>query len=697
MDMNIYFKKSLSGIISSALVLGVVGFGSTSAQAADRGVLNIDCDAADIASTSFTIAGAQVGDTFVIQNTGSTDNCVILPTLILIEETLAGNAGIAPGASSLTETPLQIDDSGTFVVESSGAGGAEFTEVLIDACSLGGLGIPESPWLVSNPRDLKLVGYSGFFDSFVFESCTLSGSYLQTANISGVDTSEDESWLVEGTFTGSYDGDHYSITYDSGGVSASYAGRNAVFEVLGVGGEIKRLSLTGHIKSSTTRNASLVEVLAGGLISEVKSSVFLDVSDSDAIIGGLVGEAGDVADTDQRIQYSSYTGRIYWEDDTTNSEGPTIGGLVGIVRDDGVTEIRDSYSRATISYNSGSLDADPEAAIYAGGLVGSDGDNELADEDLDGNGGDREHSPSGLTILRSYFAGSFSNTCLGTPSECRIDIPSHVFTGGLIGVSSDLNNTGDIIASAFWLSSSVSNAVGQIVDGGDQPNGYSVEALPEVPGSLPEAPGLSTSFLTTLSTYQSEEGAEPGLPSAESDLLVANSALGDLSEQDYRWAIEAGSVGTFVPSSYSNESEFSSRELFTDTTVPQSYRVRGAGDLLVHGGADSEIVTGYPSLGRVWEICTNENNGFPVLVWEERTCSGGGSAAGGNPGGLSDAEYAEFLRSGLTLEQFLARRLAATGAPAEALGQGLIVAALLAAAGLGLILGRRRLRSGNSL
>jgi hypothetical protein len=187
------------------------------------------------------------------------------------------------------------------------------------------------------------------------------------------------------------------------------------------------------------------------------------------------------------------------------------------------------------------------------------------------------------------------------------------------------------------------------------------------------------------------------LPSAESDLLVANSALGDLSEQDYRWAIEAGSVGTFVPSSYSNESEFSSRELFTDTTVPQSYRVRGAGDLLVHGGADSEIVTGYPSLGRVWEICTNENNGFPVLVWEERTCSGGGSAAGGNPGGLSDAEYAEFLRSGLTLEQFLARRLAATGAPAEALGQGLIVAALLAAAGLGLILGRRRLRSGNSL
>jgi hypothetical protein len=169
-----------------------------------------------------------------------------------------------------------------------------------------------------------------------------------------------------------------------------------------------------------------------------------------------------------------------------------------------------------------------------------------------------------------------------------------------------------------------------------------------------------------------------------------------LAEQDYRWAIEAGSVGTFVPSSYVDESDFLTRALFTDTTVEKEYRVRGAGDLFVHGGADSETVTGYPSLGRVWEICANENNGFPVLVWEERTCSGGGTASGGNPGGLSDAEYAEFLRSGLTLEQFLARRLAATGAPAEALGQGLVVAALLAAAGLGLILGRRRLKSVNA-
>ena len=690
-------KKFLSGIISSALVLGVVGFGSTSAQATGPVIIYIDCDADAIGDTSYTTGLLEVADTFLIQNTGTTDNCEIPPTLVLNEETLAGNAVIAPGATSLIGSfPLQIASSGAFNVRSS-SDPSEFQEIFIDACSLVGVGIPESPSQVSNAAELKLVGYSESTDldsSGSIDSCLLSGSYLQTANISGVDTYEDPDWEVDGIFTGSYDGDHYSISYDSGGGSATYESRGEIFNELGVDGVIKRLSLTGHIKSSTTRNASLVEYLAGGLISEVKSSVFIEVQDSDAVIGGLVSEAGNSDDTDQRIQYSSYTGAIYWEDDTTNSEGPTIGGLIGIVKDDGVTEIRDSYSRATISYDSGSLDGiDPEAAIYAGGLVGSDGDNELDDLDLDSDDGDRVHSPASLLLLRSYFAGSFSNTCLGTAAECRTNSPSHVITGGLIGVSSDLNNVGDIIASVFWLSSSASSAVGEIVDLGPQPSLYTGENP-----SLPEAPGLSSSFLKTMSTYQSEEGAEPSLPSAESDLLVANSVLGDLSEQDYRWAIEAGSVGTFVPSFYGffGESDFSTRELFTDTTVQQSYRVRGAGDLLVHGGADAETVTGYPSLGRVWEICTNENNGFPVLVWEERTCSGGGTAGGGNPGGLTDAEYAEFLRSGLTLEQFLARRLAATGAPAETLGQALIVAALLAAAGLGLILGRRRLKSGKA-
>ena len=684
--MKTNLKKYLSGIISSALVLGVVGFGSTIAQADDFGVIDLNCDAANIGSFSTVIVPTGgVGDTFQIRNIGSAHNCVIVESSVLGNDD-GGLEIVAPGATSSEEFPLTINSSGSFTVQSSAAGNPT-TTVVVNACPLDGLGTNSDPWQVDNADDLDRVGESWQeFDLSYNYSCNPSGSYLQTANISAFELGD--SSRVDGTFTGTYDGDHYRITYYSGGGLATYEERPPLFEILGVGGVIKRLSLDGHIKSDSTINASLVGRMGGGLISEVRSSVLIEVQDSDAVIGGLVAETIDIGD--KRIQYSSFTGSIDWEDNSTDAEGPTIGGLIGIVKDDGVTNIRDSYSRASISYNSGSLQGtDPDVAIYAGGLIGSDGDNELSDT-FDSDNGGREHSVGQVSILRSYFAGSFSNTCLGTDSECRTNAPSHVITGGLIGVSSDLDNEGDLIASTFWLSSSASSAVGEIVDGNGQPNIYSGGAT-----SLPEAPGLSAGFLTNLSTYQSEEG-NGGEPSGISDLLLAISNGATLAEQDYRWAIEAGSVGTFVPSSYVDESDFLTRALFTDTTVEKEYRVRGAGDLFVHGGADSETVTGYPSLGRVWEICANENNGFPVLVWEERTCSGGGSAAGGNPGGLTDAEYAEFLRSGLTLEQFLARRLAATGAPAEALGQGLVVAALLAAAGLGLILGRRRLKSVNA-
>jgi len=634
MDMNIYFKKSLSGIISSALVLGVVGFGSTSAQAADRGVLNIDCDAADISSTSYTLSDTQVGDTLRIQNMGTTDDCVIVESNVLGND--AGGVSVSPG---ITSSDFTVSRSGSFTVQSSAAGNPS-TTVLVDACILEGLGTDEDPWKVSNADDLDLVGETGQTSDLTYNySCTPSGSYLQTANIDNVELAGTQ---IGEVFTGTYDGDHYNISYFSDEFATS---RDPLFDQVGPGGVIRKLSLSGNITTDGTYSSSLVDKLYGGVISEVQSSVLIQVDDdNDAVIGGLVARSGGI-DQNGLIAYSKFDGRIEWLESSVGSEqeGPTIGGLVGMARGTGVTEIRDSYSRAAIAFDSLGLTNEdsvthPDAAVFAGGLVGSDGFTEISESgNFDEN--PRQHVASSVSLIRSYFAGSFTNLCPSTnASICNIDVPSHVFTGGLIGVSSDLNNAGDIIASAFWLSSSVSNAVGQIVDGGDQPNVYSVEALPESPGSLPEAPGLSTSFLTTLSTYQSEEG-EPGEPSGTSDLLVANSSIGDLSEQDYRWAIEAGSVGTFVPSSYSNESEFSSRELFTDTTVPQSYRVRGAGDLLVHGGADSETVTGYPSLGRVWEICTNENNGFPVLVWEERTCSGGGSAAGGNPGGLSDAEY----------------------------------------------------------
>jgi|GEM_PF-2024627 len=66
------------------------------------------------------------------------------------------------------------------------------------------------------------------------------------------------------------------------------------------------------------------------------------------------------------------------------------------------------------------------------------------------------------------------------------------------------------------------------------------------------------------------------------------------------------------------------------------------------------------------------------------------SSASANPGGLSDAEYAEFLKSGLTLAAFLAQRLAATGPSVAVTGLVGLSAVLFGLVGAALVLVARR-------
>jgi len=251
--------------------------------------------------------------------------------------------------------------------------------------------------------------------------------------------------------------------------------------------------------------------------------------------------------------------------------------------------------------------------------------------------------------------------------------------------------------SAFWTRTSTNLAIGYIHESGLQPLVYTG-------GTLPEAVPLDASLLQTLSTYQSKEsGTQSGIPSGESDLLD-ESSTGALTERDYRWAIEQGNIGTFVPSSYTDPNNFATRQLFSDTSDNQEYRREGSGDLTAHGGEDQRLVSGYPALGRVWEICSGST--LPFLVWEERSCSGGGTGGSTTTttttlsttelaaaAGLTEAEYAAFLASGLTLEQFKAARLAATGPDSALLMASVMGSVLLMLAGLVLIASRRRSQS----
>jgi len=572
-----------------------------------------------------------------------------------------------------------------------------------NGCSLPGLGTEESPWLVNDRDDFLQVG----------DICAPDGHYRQTANFS-VDTNVSNT-RVDALFSGVYDGDHYTITF----TGESYQGRRPLFMQVGVRvdngvtsvGLIKKLRLNGKIMSTRSEVSSLVRYLEGGIISEVGSTVHIQVRDSNPRIGGLVAVS---RNGNGLIQYSTYAGRIDWIDPGTRTEGPTIGGLVGAAEPmyteggsnpptapTGISartlEIRDSYAQPVVSFNSGDIDStsfdfvnSEFSRVFLGGVVGADG---LYDVTIDSQQDitDAGVTPVGLTqgdsnlrLVRTYAAGSFTNTCDGDADTCRT---SKISTGGLVGYSTN-TGTGDVYVSNFWLSGMGPNAIGLIRSGqGSQPSKYS--------NGLPVAVPLSSNPLKLITTYQTKEDpSEANTPSGTDFLTEAATLGGALGEQDYRWAIEpsTASVEGFVPS---KETTFFTigvwdRELWYNSPIPsQTYRTRQV----------VQTVVDYPKLGRVWEICQNINNGYPSLVWQEFDgCSDGSGGDGvGNPtasktkpvdeaaaalaAGLTGAELQAFLASGLTLEEWLARRLAQTGTPAGTLQMALLASGALAVLG----------------
>jgi hypothetical protein len=556
-----------------------------------------------------------------------------------------------------------------------------------DDCSLDGAGIETAPFLVSDGDDLQLVGSS--------TGCGLGDYYLQTADISAVNTAATAAFHVDGTFDGVYDGDHYSISFASTGFNKQLP----LFD--DVTGTIKKLRLTGSIESDAAEVAPLVVTLgASGVISEVlANSVQVESNQAGSTVGGLVA----TVDGASRIQYSASTARLYW-DISSAGDGPSMGGLVGKVAAD--FEIRDSYAQPSFRADSSDIASDTPCGvstnqdIYLGGLVG----------DLEDG-----HA---LTIVRAYATPSLTDTATANRCTDRFEL------GGLVGLVEDSADLIDAnVLSAFWLNSFSTTAVGVFdeagADGEDGDGGdHSSIALTKYDGGDPVAVPLSAALLKTRSTYQSAEDSETaGVPSGDADL----SGVGTGENEDYRWAIESMNVRTFVESSYdaddsddypgsvSELNDYTNR-VALDNTVARAYRTQGGGDLLVHGGSDPEDVDtsgagAYPTIGRVWEMCDD----YPNLVWEEEdSCTGTGSSGSRDDDdeessttaaaaalGLSDAEYAEFLASGLTLEQFLAARLAATGPASSAMTLGAGAVVLLFSLGLTLLMASRHRRTGS--
>jgi hypothetical protein len=664
-------RKVVAGI--SILACGV--FGSVSpveeayAAPATPSPISLNCTNDASFTTSLAsinvnrvISGAE-NDTFVITNTGS-GNCTVITNSGVIREdvtNLETDLTIAPAASRT----FDLKEWGTFTVTPAGGTAVSFVS---DICvGLEGSGIPADPWLIDSAEDFDGIGSS---------DCSKSGSYRQTADIVLTEYPD----RVTGVFSGTYDGDHFGITLAGGGESGWLTYGVTVTDKVGlfetVSGTLKKIRLRGGLYSIGQTAGGLVKTLSpGALVSEVDVDLDLRVTGAGTANFGMV--AAEISEG-ARLQYVRSSGRITYAPSIAPGQ-VAIGGLVGqtvrLVDGSGVkfAEIRDSYSTTTIEWN---VTAHPY--VIAGGLVGWVGHVFNTDD-------------ATLRIIRSYASPTFRPA---SPIPASTDNTQWTppMVGGLIGrhdsdstvaVSSFYNaDSGAAFAIAFRQTKEISEGV----------YGNAANFVGYTGSDLPQAPRVSAANLRILSTFQSSELGTSGLPGGAEIVEAASgeAVTGDVrtpTAPDYRWAIEQGNKVGFVASEYRAVANFASRTLISPI-VAQSYQTRGV--------VDSNI-TGYPALGRVWEICANENNGFPVLIWEQRDCAApGGDASGGNPGGLSDAEYAEFLKSGLTLEQFLARRLAATGAPAEELGQGLVIAALLTAAGIGLLLGRRRLKSGKA-
>ena len=519
-------------------------------------------------------------------------------------------------------------------------------------------GDAENPWLVGNDEDFQKIGRSG---------CSISGHYKQTEDIILVSGNADR---VPTGFSGSYDGDFHTLTLAGAWADGTIPGAHGVFST-NLSGTIKKLHLAGAFQPGTSPHGAPLTywVRSGGVISQVSSTVDVRVvGESDTVkISGLVVALPRGA----LIEYSRASGTLSWEpvDPTSSSTRNLSHYYGGLVVDAGAdldslvlsgsrtTEIRDSYSRVTVKWPS-----EVRCRAYFGGIVGS----------TVTTGGD-------IYLVRNYSAARLHPDTDSSATGCPggLLVPA---IGGLVGRSDASRGLGFpatdnpshlYMVSSFWAK----DLIGNVSDSVGHPKAGSTG---QYVGGLPRAVGLTSGYLTSIRTFQSRESGSTGIPDVTSNLAVGASTGGytttgtlNTNEATFRWAIEQGDQSVFVPSAYNDYTPgagesppppltaFFTRAVMTDPSVPP--------------------------LGRVWEICSSENDGFPVLIWEDRNCVGGGDDdAGANVGGEDSAGglHGDVESDSLAL---LTGDDAAGSQTLAATGQGWSAGLLLFASGIALL------------
>lgn len=216
-----------------------------------------------------------------------------------------------------------------------------------------GNGTAESPYLVNNASDLKMV--ADMTNNTAANNCYGHASYKQTADI---DLSEYTNWTPIGVyinsnsvFNGSYNGDYYKISNLNVNYDKLYTGlfgrinsasQNAVVKNLSVSGEvsgtkgcvggiigetgygatIENCDFTGTVRGLTLVGGITGKIQCGATITNCYANADITATSGDAggIVGGILVGANNYS-TDAKISNSYFAGKV---------SGTGIGGICGL-------------------------------------------------------------------------------------------------------------------------------------------------------------------------------------------------------------------------------------------------------------------------------------------------------------------------------------------------------------------------------
>ncbi|TVR70958.1 MAG: hypothetical protein EA408_09840, partial [Marinilabiliales bacterium] len=282
----------------------------------------------------------------------------------------------------------------------------------------GGKGTEEDPYLVAT--DVNLYYVRSEPDAYFRQIADIDLSMSPY-------TQGDDGWEPIGDdiapFTGSYDGDDFSI--------------NSLSIYWDEVSETGYRGLFGVIEGASVSNMQLMDVyvkgmgFVGGLVGEARNSEISGIKvtgnvSGDSIVGGLAGaNTGPMASITRSFSGADVYGTIYEH---------TYGGLVGL-NDEGAT-ITESFSFGWITGNQ-----------RAGGLVGHNGVNSKIENSYSATNNDCVWEAGGLA---GYNEGEIINCySVGTVDD------SGNFTMGLVG-----HNDGGVIVNSYWDTEASGNTLG---------------------------------------------------------------------------------------------------------------------------------------------------------------------------------------------------------------------------------------------